>query len=1098
MNIHLRVLLIWAFINVIITPDFAQKWRVPFRFEKEMKVAGESKHKTLENTIIVKLKPQYASLLEKSDESIINLLYPLDITNIKPLFKESNQENKHQRKNNSVNLDLIYVIQYTPSTMAMNGVLNFLSEFDYFEYCEPYYIPLPASPYIPNDTEAQPGGDQNYHLEHVQAFDAWGVEQGDPSVIIGVIDTGFDINHDDLKNNYIAGWDVADNDANVIHPTEGHGTSVAGMCSAEVDNNLGIAGSGFKCKFMPIKAASDGGNALVAGYTGIQYAAENGCKVINLSWGSIGGYSSALQDIINYAAIDYDVAVIGAAGNTDVEGDFYPAAYDNVLSVCALDTAYSSTAGKVIDIRSRFRDFVAGVAATYAHSVDIGAHGTMIISTVDGNSYAPENGSSFACPFVAGAAGILRSKYPSMTALQIIELLRVTSDDIYQYSENDPFLEKLGKGRLNMFRAVTENSSPAVRMLSFDAESKHGEYFLSKDTVTITLDLWNYLSQTDNLSIDLTSSSTDITLIDDVINVGIIDSMTGTTTTALPLKFKVNADAGHNVTVVFRLGFEDPGKSYSDYQYFQLVINPSTLDIFTSKVRSTITSNGQIGYDINGNGSGYKYNSTDLLYECGLMVGTNTQVSDCVRGNFGLVDNEFKPTSYPAYIDPAYKDIEIMNKMNDSIASSIIGVSIEQRSYAFDQTGLDQCFIVEYQITNNRATQIDALYTGLFCDWDIDDYSKNRAEFDYTKKLGYTYSSFPSRPYAGVALLTNQDPIYYAMDNGTVPDVNNINPNDGYSLSEKLKSLKSGVGRAQAGMISSGFDVSSVTGAQLYNLAAGKTYTVAFAILAADNLASLKTNTDAIKAKFIDMKTSKVPTGDTYYLCDGETKDITFTPGNGVLFNFYEEILDNTALATKSSTYTETSASTGNTIYVAGADSLYESTTRTPMYIDNSSTAKADFGISTTTVATGTPVYFFNSSDNYTSLTWDYGDGNGDNDLEIASHAYSTNNTFTVTLTAMDDKGCTSSKQENVIVSISTGIQTFPNPANNTLGFGDDIQELGNLKVVNSIGQLIYEQNNTYINASQNIAVYDWPEGVYTLIFTAEQKQYTQKILIKH
>jgi len=1077
----------------------AQKWRIPFQPDKNMKVVGNQNQLRLENTVIIKLKPEFALLLEQHDEKLKELLYPLDIKNIKPLFKKNGKRENVVRKQHTVNLDLIYVIQYIPSTMPLDGVVNFLSEFSFFEYCEPYYVPSAASPYVPNDPFTQVGGKQNYHLEHVQAFDAWGAEQGDPSVIIGIIDTGFDITHDELKNKYVPGWDLADGDANVIHPTDEHGTAVAGLCCAEEDNAIGFTGSGLKCKFMPIKATPDGGNSITAGYAGIVFAAENGCQVINLSWGGMGGYSSTLQETIDYAAIDFDVVVVAAAGNSDMEGDFYPAAYEHVLSVCALDTAYSASAGKVIDIRSRFRNFVAGVAATYAYSVDIGAHGTMINSLKFGNGYRFENGSSFSSPFVAGAAALLRSKYPTMTALQIAELLRVTSDTIYHYTENLPFYEKLGKGRLNMYRALTDNTSPAVRMRSYTALGKNGTFLLSKDTITLTLDLWNYLQNATNLSVYLSSTSTDITVIDNVINVGALNSMTGTITSSLPLKFKVNANAAFNAKVTFRLGFVDPLTNYSDYQYFSIIVNPSTLDISTSKILSTITSNGQLGYDQLGKGNGYVYNGFNVLYESGLMIATpNNKVSDCVRGLFGSVDNEFKPTSYPTYITPAYKDMEIKNKMNDSFAVSIIGVSIEQRSYTFDQPGLDQCYIVEYQIKNNGTTKLDTLYTSLFFDWDIDDYSKNRAGYDYARKLGYAYCTVPGTPYTGVALLTKQDPSYYAMDNGTVPDISNINPNAGFSTALKLKTMKSGIGRATAGMFGSGFDISNVTGAQLLNLGAGETQTVAFAILAADDLASLKMNTDAILAKFVSMKTSKTPVGDTYYLCDGETKDIVFSPSNGVLFNFYAQQTDLVSLS-KGLTYNELNATTANTIYVAGADSLYESTTRVPMDINNSSTAKANFGLSSTNLAfpSAATLYLFNTSQNYTAIAWDYGDGATDTNIENPSHAYTATGPYIVTLTATDDKGCSSTKQQNINVSVGTGIDVFPNPANNNLGFGDQIKDAGKIIIINSIGQSVYEQEQVYLNTVQ-LDVTPWSEGIYTLIFTTAEKQYTQKILIRH
>ncbi|MDB5257117.1 MAG: in-like serine protease, partial [Chitinophagaceae bacterium] len=909
---------------------------------------------------------------------------------------------------------------------------------------------------------------------------------------------------DDLKNKFVPGWDVAGDDANVVHPTNDHGTQVAGTCAAEADNNIGVVGSGYNCRFMPIKAAADGGDAIVAGYQGIKYAADNGCKIINLSWGGLGGYSATLQLAMDYAAIDKDVTIVAAAGNYDLEGDFYPAAYNHVLSVCALDTIYSPSAGKRIDIRTRFRDIVAGLAATYAYSVDMGACGTALNTTNINNGYISNSGSSLSSPFVAGAAALLRSKYPTMTALQIAELLRVTSDSIDFYQENLPFKEKLGKGRLNMYRALTDNTSPSIRMRSFTALGKHGSHLLVDDTVTVTLDLWNYLQPTNNLSIYFSSTSSSVSVITPSINPGVIASMDSLITTGFPLKFKINSSAAQSENVHFRLGYVDPLTGYYDYQHFYVVINPSMLDISTSKILSTITSNGLIGFDAQQNGEGVQYNGFSILYEGGLLIGApGNKVSDCVRGTSGTPDNEFKIVQSPRYIDPAYKDMEIRNKFNDSLAGTIIGVEVEQRSYTFDQTGLDQSFIVEYQIKNNTAAVLDTLYAALFFDWDIGpgtEYSRNRAGFDYTRKMGYAYSTIASRPYAGVELLTKENVTYYAMDNGTVPDVSNINPNSGgWNSALKYKCMKSGVGRAAAGMTSSsGFDISNMTGAQILSIAPGEVRTVAFAILAADNLSSLQTNADNIKTKFVSMKTSKLPTGAIYYLCENETKNITLAPGNGNNFNFYDHLADINRIAS-GKTYMLTNESSADTLYAAGADSLYESISRAALYVNNTATAKANFGTQTTTLTlpSDATLYMFSNSQNYTSLTWDYGDGDGNVNVTNTSHTYTAADVYTVTLTAMDDKGCSSTQQKTITASLTTGIKVFPNPATKSIGFGNDIKDPGTLQFINSIGQVLYERDHILLNEQTGIDVASWPEGVYTVIFNTEKKQYIEHLLIR-
>jgi serine protease len=1082
-----------------------QKKRADFQYNhKQMKIVGtEEKKDRLDHTIIVKLKTEYASFLEQSDATLKQLLYPLDIQEVHPLF--SSKTPHAQRKKQTVNLGLIYVIQYIPSAMDLDGTITFLNGLGYFEYCEPYYIPSALTAYRPNDPESQPSGGQDFHFSQMQVYDAWSIAQGDPNVIIGVVDTGFRIDHDDLKNNYVAGYDVADGDANVIHPTDYHGTEVAGVCSAEANNGIGGSGTGLNCRFMPIKASPDGGNAITSGYAGIQYAADHGCKVINLSWGGIGGYSSALQDIINYAAIDHDIVVVAAAGNSDLEADFYPASYENVLSVAALDTITDPGSGQIISMRTNFRNFAPGIlGATYSYNVDIAAQGVDVFTTNGDLAYTYQTGSSLSTPLVSGAAGVLRAKYPAMTALQIIQLLRVTADTFYQYTQNMPYFEKIGKGRLNMYRAVTDITSPAIRMLSYTTNGKHGVYLLAGDTISLTLDLWNYLRKTNNLSVSISSSSSSVTILNPTINPGVIDSMQGLVTTALPFKFKINSSAAVNEKVTFRLRFLDPVNGYFDYQYFSIFINPSMLDISTSKILSTITSNGMIGFDAQQNGSGVQYNGVSVLYEGGLLIGAPTnRVSDCVRGTSGTPDNEFKVVKSPRYIDPAYKDMEIQNKFNDSLAGSIIGVEIEQRSYTFDQTGLDQSFIVEYQIKNNTAAVLDTLYAALFFDWDIGpgtEYNKNRAGFDYTRKMGYAYSTIANRPYTGVELLTKENVTYYAMDNGTVPDVSNINPNSGaWSSALKYKCMKNGVGRAAAGMTnSSGFDIANMTGAQILSIAPGEVRTVAFAILVADNLASLQSNADNIKTKFVSMKTSKLPTGGIYYLCENEIKDITFAPGNGNNFNFYDHLTDLNRVAS-GKTYVVTNVASADTLYAAGADSLYESTSRAALYVNNTATAKANFGTQTTTLTLpgDATLYMFSSSQNYTSLTWDYGDGDGNVNVTNTSHTYTAADVYTVTLTATDDKGCSSTQQKTITASTITGIKVFPNPATKSVGFGNDIKEPGNLQFINSIGQVLYEKDNILLSEQTGIDVINWPEGVYTVVFNTEKKQYIEHLLIR-
>ncbi|MEJ7663893.1 MAG: S8 family serine peptidase [Hymenobacter sp.] len=194
-------------------------------------------------------------------------------------------------------------------------------------------------------------------------------------------DTGIRFTHEDLrrqvKYNYadpingidddgdgyidnLYGWDFSNNnndpranDDNVVH-----GTETSGVAAGQADNGLGIAGVGFNSKFLPLQIFPGTTTGAFAGYEAVVYAADHGCRVINMSWGGVGGYSRFEQDVCTYAAVNRDAVLVAAAGNTPAELLFYPASYDHVLSVSATDPA---------DAKGRF--------ATYSRRVDLAAPG---------------------------------------------------------------------------------------------------------------------------------------------------------------------------------------------------------------------------------------------------------------------------------------------------------------------------------------------------------------------------------------------------------------------------------------------------------------------------------------------------------------------------------------------------------------------------------------------------------------------------------------------------------------------------------------------------------------------------------------------------
>ena len=294
---------------------------------------------------------------------------------------------------------------------------------------------------------------------------AWDITKGSTDIVIGIVDTGVDYFHEDIGandwlnpgeilnngvddegNGYIDdvyGWDFVGDikimeainkqwkeDADPRNANQTHGTHVAGCASAVTNNQKGIAGTGYNCKIMSIKCASDKGNVngIWRGYDGIVYAADNGAHIINCSWGGSGS-SPVEQEVINYAVNKGSVVVVAAGndGNNIDKRIAFPACYQNVLCVGATtqaDTlAYFSNRGRLVTVY---------------------APGEQILSTLPGHLYGKESGTSMASPIVAGIAGLVLSSHqdwitnsptPADRVKRVIHQIRSTSDKFYELTK---------------------------------------------------------------------------------------------------------------------------------------------------------------------------------------------------------------------------------------------------------------------------------------------------------------------------------------------------------------------------------------------------------------------------------------------------------------------------------------------------------------------------------------------------------------------------------------------------------------------------------------------------------------------------------------
>jgi PKD repeat protein len=378
---------------------------------------------------------------------------------------------KHPDINDEV-LRRTYQIDFTEAELVDDFIAE-LSRLDFIEYAEKkeHHELL----YTPND----PQFNQNnmWGLFRINAPQAWDISFGSSDVIVAVTDDAIHTGHPDLQNMLVQGHDATNgsNDPNPCGSNNGfHGTHVSGTVGAETDNGIGVASIGFGVSVMPVKIGNCNG-ALTAGYEGVQWAAQNGAHVINMSWG--GGGSSNYGSNICTFAYNQGAVLIAAAGNNNQSTQFYPAAYNTVVAVASTTTN---------DSKSNFSQFGSWIG--------VSAPGSNILSLNQNNGYSNSQGTSMASPLVAGLAGLIKSHAPSMTNANIIDCLLSTADNIDAANPN--FIGQLGAGRINAYEALMCASAYLSELDAGIIDILNAEGQVCSEEVTPTVVLRNFGSNT--------------------------------------------------------------------------------------------------------------------------------------------------------------------------------------------------------------------------------------------------------------------------------------------------------------------------------------------------------------------------------------------------------------------------------------------------------------------------------------------------------------------------------------------------------------------------------------------------------------------------
>lgn len=855
-----QLFVVILFIVICITNVFSQSIHPDDKLsESSFKMPANIKSGDyIEKKVIVKVKPQFRSIClsnKVENTQFKSLFTSIGGNGLVKKFPHAKTPERivNERGERFADLTLIYEFSYTAS-FSLEKIINKFLALQLFEYAEPHYLPHLC--YTPNDPDLS----TQYAITNIQAEAAWGVNsttaRGDTNVVIGITDTGVEPNHPDLKNNIkhnyadiigggdtdsdgypdnFSGWDLGENDNDPTYNSNSHGVHVSGIAAASVDNATGVAGIGFKCKFLPIKIA-DASGVLTQSYEGITYAADHGCAVINCSWGGAGGGQLG-QDVIDYATINKNALVVAAAGNDGADLVFYPAAYKYVISVANT---------KSDDRRS--------TSSNYNYSVDVCAPGESINSTYPVNGYSSQTGTSMSAPCASGAAAIIKSFYPSYTALQVGERLKITCDNIYPLM-SPIYLNKLGNGRINLFKALTAASTPSVVMTQRYYTDNNDDTFVIGDTMRITGDYVNYLGPATNLTATLSTTSSYVTILDGSTTLGALNTLGTANNTSDPYSIKINSTAPANQSVLFKLTYSDPATSYVAYEFFTVIVNVDYINITINDVATTISSGGRIGYSQNSQAGGLGFNYMSggtILYEAGLMIGvSDTKVSDAIR-SISTPEADFQSVVAARSISPAvFSEFDVDGTFKDNLATSPLPVTVHHRAFAWSTAGNRKFVIVQYTIKNTGTASLSNLYAGVFADWDINTttFASNRAAFDAANKMGYAYYTGTNGTYAGIKLLTSSAPVlHYAVDNIAGGAGGADLSTGGYDGAEKYLTLSTN--RANAGVGGAGADVIDIVSTGPYSIAAGDSIIVAFALIAGDDLTDIQTSAVNAQIKY--------------------------------------------------------------------------------------------------------------------------------------------------------------------------------------------------------------------------------------------------------
>ena len=636
-----------------------------------------------------------------------------------------------------------YIIEFPEDFAVLDVCEDFKAESEVTTAFPDFIVEMYA---IPNDEYYS----YQWPLTNVQAEEAWDVViENDEPIILAILDTGVDVAHPDTGMVFVPHPDLADNlyienDTLVGHnyywPEElpfdnnGHGTHVAGIAAAVSDNTEGVASlagwENYNVKIMPVKVLNRYGyGSWTYCLAGVEWAANHGADIINMSWGCDvydPGQIEEIEITIDYAVDSCNCLCIAASGRYNLdhtEIPIYPAYLEKVIAVSATNSS---------DNKSFY--------SPYADWIEVSAPGGELYYYHDENavlSCAPKHyaylyydtsgigygnwidheydfmsGTSMASPFVASLAAMIKAKYPDSTNQYIRGRILGTTDDIYYINQN--YIGKLGAGRINAYHAIIDEPHPNIIIHSFSIIEDDNGIFEYGETAELEIELKNWWIDAENVQGTLSTNDPYITIVNNYYFFNDIGQYDTTSNGNSPFVLTDNSVSPR--VIDFTLHLEADNMVTKDIE-FKVTVYPNAN---TPLVDLSLGANYEISteiitsdYDLDGsyeivvgasNGNLYMYNHPDLnSYQTNANIICTPAIGDV--NNDGYEEIVFGNDNGNVYV--LDKDGNLMHQyqvngmckhaivLEDVTGDGQLEIIVSTWKYTGNATGMDGFYIID-------------------------------------------------------------------------------------------------------------------------------------------------------------------------------------------------------------------------------------------------------------------------------------------------------------------------------------------------------------------------------------------------------------------